>query len=250
MHARREKEREREREREREKKKKEKEKGRGRGRPARAERQDKERQETWHDAARTCLVEARSCEHKAKEARKRTRAGPKRRKGGRRRRRRGGGGKQNPKPDHRKLPNPKTATRLPKSYTEAHANHALRSKQTTSTTNHGVRCAKLSEKTRRSKNRTPKKQASEKENFCRRFRDRKQGFLGPKNLPERTRTPIPEFSAKNSPIQNLSQIEHFKKKKEGGRSPEKSREKNGQHFQKKKPHRTNGLGVSGFFGGF
>ena len=81
--------------------------------------------------------------------------------------------------------------------------------KTTSTTNHGVRCAKPSGKTCRNKNRTPKEQqTSEKENFLSPFSGRKTGVFGPKkNSPKKPRTPRSEFVAKNSPAKNLRHTE-------------------------------------------
>ena len=45
-------------------------------------------------------------------------------------------------------------------------------------------------KTRRNKIELQKNKAKKRKTFCRRFQDEKQGFLGPKNFPEKTRTPV------------------------------------------------------------
>ena len=241
--------------REREREKRERGEKRGRGGRERAdpgrERRQKEKKKSNQCAARTCLVEAQSCKHNAKEAKKRTRAGPKRRKGGRRRRKRREEGKRNPKPDHRKRRNPKTVTRLPISCTESHTNHALRTKQ-----NHihdksrrSLRKT-LRKKTRRNKNRTPKNKPQKRRTFCRRFRDEKQGFLGPKILPKKPRTPRSEFVAKNSPAKNLRHTELWKIAKTEGRSPEKIPDKNGQHFPLNLRQKSLQNGVAGFVGDF
>ena len=68
----------REREREREKRRDE---GEG-GRPGQRDKTKKDKkQETWHDAARTCLVEARSCEHKRRKQRREPEPAPRGEKG-------------------------------------------------------------------------------------------------------------------------------------------------------------------------
>ena len=48
-----------------------------------------------------------------------------------------------------------------------------------------------------------KNKPQKRRTFCRRFRDEKQGFLGPKNLPEKNPDSRSEFVAKNSPKKNL-----------------------------------------------
>ena len=74
--------------------------------------------------------------------------------------------------------------------------------KTTSTTNHGVRCAKPSEKTRHNQNRTPKNKAKKRRTFCSRFQDEKQ-----KTSPKKPRTPVQSPLRKTLLQENLRQTE-------------------------------------------
>ena len=76
-----------------------------------------------------------------------------------------------------------------------------------------------------------KNKPQKKRTFCRRFRDEKQGFLGPKNLPEKKpRTPVQSSSPKTLPKKPKTDRALKNPKNEGGHSPGKTPEKNGQHF--------------------
>ena len=52
-----------------------------------------------------------------------------------------------------------------------------------------------------------KNKPQKRRTFCRRFRDEKQGFLGPKIFPKKPRTPRSELVVKNSPAKNLRHTE-------------------------------------------
>ena len=102
--------------------------------------------------------------------------------------------------------------------------------KTTSTTNHGVRCAKLSGKTRRNKNRTPKKQASEKENSLSPFSGRKTGVFRPKK-PPRKNPGLPFRVRDEKPSEQKPKTDRTLKSRKSKREGLQKRvlEKNGQH---------------------
>ena len=218
MHARERERKKKERERDREGKK---ETGQGRGEPTRREREKRrrDRAQTKQMLSRTCLDQAlRSCRQEHRRKRKRTQAGPERRKG----EEEGGRGekkKQTRKPRPQRPENGEERTPI-STLVNSTQKRAPRTKEHTASTKHGAQCPKPSGKTRRNKNRTPKKNKPKKGRtfFLAVFGTKNGRFWAQKIFPKKPRTPSSELAAKNSPARKPKTdrtLKNRKTKREG-----------------------------------